>query len=176
MSFPTLKWNRPASHYDPAGEPEGEIDNPEDFQNHASLIILAKDGMDMLQKHYPGHLWAVQINECGHVLYVFNHALHSRWGYVLRTVEVEHDPSRRCFLRAGGEILERFGMPRGRFDVHIYAALKKDVLGQCIPVLSDKETADAKKYLRKRAIDDAIAAGEVFTDHLGRTLVRTANC
>jgi hypothetical protein len=174
MSFPTLKWNRPVRPDGPAGEPEGEISNPDQFDNHASLVILAKDGMAMLNKHFPDHMWAIQINERGHVLNVFNHALHDQWGYVLRTVEVEHDPTRKCFLRAGGEILERFGMPRGKFDLHIYAALKKDVRGCCLPILNDLERADAKKALRKRAITEAVQAGNLYTDHLGRVLVRTS--
>ncbi len=167
-----FKWqkNRPVRP-DPVGEPEGEIDNPNEFDNHSSLVAVAKDGMNQLALHYPGHLWAIQINERGRMFNIFNHALHDQWGYTIRASEVVHQETRRAFIKAGGEILERFGLSRGRFKLHEYAALKKDPRGRCVPVhLSDLEIDAAKKEIRKRKIAEAIAAGRV-ADLNGQTIV-----
>lgn len=168
-----LKWNptRPARP-DPEGAPEGEIVNPNDFLEHSSLVVVAKDGAETLNQHFPGHLWAIQINAKGRVFHVFNHALHDQWGYLIRADEVIHQGSiRRVFLKAGGEILERFGLKRGRLDPMAYAALPKDLKGRCIPIINDLEIAAAKKEMRKRRIVEAIKAGMIHQDSSGRVLV-----
>ena len=168
--FPTLKWNRPIRP-DGVGEAEGEVDHPDEFDAHSSLRIVAKEGMNLLQLHYPGHLWAIQINVFGRMFNIFNHALHDMWGYTIRADEVEHEPTRRRFVTAGGELLERFGLRRGRFNIDEYARLRKDIRGRCIPILNDLEHAAAKKELRKRAIVEAIEQGNTIVDSRGRTLV-----
>lgn len=165
-----LRWN-PNPNPDALAEPQGEISHPEEFQNHASLKIVAKDGMRILQKHYPGHMWAIQINERGRMFNVFNHALHDVWGYTIRADEVEHDPKRRKFLVAGGEILERFCLRPGKFDVHAYAALPKDIKGRCIPIIDDLEHQAARKEIRKRKLVAALEAQQYITDSNGRILV-----
>lgn len=68
---------------------------------------IAKQCADHLHKHYPGHLWAVNVNKDGGVVNIFNLALSSLWGYVLHTTTVIHDPELKCVMRAGGELLER---------------------------------------------------------------------
>lgn len=169
-----LVWNQPVngSRRDPDGEPEGEIFNPDKFDNHSSLKLVAKEGMNVLTTHYPGHMWAIQINQFGRVLHVFNHALHDQWGYLIHLSEVEHLPTRKVFLHAGGIILERFGLKPGKFDINEYAKLKKDPKGRCVVVyLSDLECDSAKKALKKRALDEAIIAGNTLVDSTGRVLV-----
>jgi hypothetical protein len=171
MSFPELKWNAPVRPDGPAGEPEGLIFHPDMFDNHASLVILAKDVMDLLHRHYPGHAWAVQINEFGRMLNIFNTLLHPVWGYTIRASDIMDDPRREKAVLAGGEILERFGLKRGMLDMEAYNALPKDPRGNCFPILSGLETAAAKKELRKRALDEAIDAGRTFIDEQGRVIV-----
>jgi hypothetical protein len=169
----TLKWNNPRP--DPAGEPEGEITHPDMFDNHASLVIVAKEGMKFLVQAYPGHMWAIQINERGRMFNIFNHHFHDIWGYTIRADEVEHDITRRRFITAGGELLERFGHPRGHLDLDLWATLPKDAKGNCLPILSDLEHAAARKVLRKRTLDEkidrALREGRSFVDAQGRTLV-----
>jgi len=94
------------------------------------------------------------------------------WGYTIRADEVEHDITRMRFITAGGELLERFGHPRGKFDVDVWARLPKDVRGDTIPIINDLEHAAARKELKKRRIAEAIASGNAFVDSQGRTLVR----
>jgi len=73
-------------------------------------MLIAKRCADHLHKHYPGHLWAVNVNKDGGTVNIFNLALSSLWGYVLHTTTVEHDPQLKCVMRAGGELLERARM------------------------------------------------------------------
>ncbi|MDH3981292.1 MAG: hypothetical protein OES84_00150 [Kiritimatiellaceae bacterium] len=77
---------------------------------------LAKECADKLHAHYPGHLWAVNVNSelTGGVVNIFNFAISSRYGYVLHLTTVEADPTRKCVIKAGGEILERAHMARGK--------------------------------------------------------------
>lgn len=155
-----MKWNSTAlSRVDPTAEPEGEIFDPEKFDAHASLKLLAKDGMDVLQRKYPGWQWGLQINVRGRMVNVFNLTLHDTWGYTIRASEVEHDPTRHQFLVAGGEILERFGFPRGGIDWNRVAMMKRDARGRGIPILNDLEHAAARKELRKRKLDEALRLG-----------------
>jgi hypothetical protein len=68
---------------------------------------IAKQCADHLHQHYPGHLWAVNVNHDGGTVNIFNLALSNLYGYVLHLTTVEHDPNLKCVMRAGGELLER---------------------------------------------------------------------
>lgn len=165
-----LKWNPRPKHPDRIAEPEGEIEHPEQFDNRANLKNLAKDGMALLHKHYPGWRWAIQINEFGQMMNIFCLELHQSWAYTIRIREIEHDPTRHVFLIAGGEILERFGFQRGGIDYARLATMKRDPRGQGIPILSDLEHAAAKKARRKQKIRDAISAGRIRINPLTKAI------
>jgi len=88
------------------------------FDGHtftANDEILAKRAADMLNKHYPGHLWAVNVNseETGGVLIIKNFSVSYRYGYILHIAKL--DAKLKKVLMAGGEILERARMARGSF-------------------------------------------------------------
>lgn len=76
--------------------------------------ILAKRAADLLNKHYPGHLWAVFVNseEKGGILQIKNFNISYRYGYTLHIANL--DPELKNVLRAGGELLERAHMKRGK--------------------------------------------------------------
>jgi hypothetical protein len=164
-----LKFN-PTKHRDALAEPEGEIDNAEDFDVHASLKILAKDGMAVLHERFPGWRWAIQINEFGRMMNLFNLDLHDTWGYTIRIMEIEHDPSRKIFVKAGTEILERFGMRAAGIDYAALSAMKRDPRGRGIPYLTDLDHAAARKAKRKRKIDEAISAGRIRINPLTKAI------
>jgi len=77
---------------------------------------IAKACSDLLTQHYPGHMWAVNVNSSptAGVVNIYNLAISSLYGYVLHLTTVQNDPTLRCVLRAGGEILERGNMIRGK--------------------------------------------------------------
>lgn len=160
-----MKWNNQPARYnisagkqrDAEGSVEGTIDHPDQFSAHSSLVTMAKEGMVKLRQLYPGWNWAIQINEKGHVMHVFNLMLHDTWGYLIRHVEFEHEPSRDVFMRAGGEILERFGQKRGRFDYGRYMAWPRDLRGKLVPLLQGTRDAGSIKEMKKRDLNDRIA-------------------
>lgn len=73
---------------------------------------IAKACTDHLQSHYPGHLWAVNVNSIGGTINIFNLAISSIYGYLLYMTTVENDRKLACVTKAGGELLERGGLPK----------------------------------------------------------------
>lgn len=96
-------------------------------------MVMAKTAADALDKAYPGHLWAVDVN--GGMLNIRNLLLSAEWGYRIKvpTVFTASDLGARV-LKGGGEILERFSMARGRFSEAKYLDLKTNFAG--LPVFS----------------------------------------
>ena len=58
----------------------------------AAGMLLVKRTAETLHKHYPGHLWAVNINEEGGIMTVMNLALSGKWGFMLKLRTVQEDP------------------------------------------------------------------------------------
>jgi hypothetical protein len=88
-------------------------------EGHASElddILLAKRAHDTLAKHYPNHMWGVNVDSEQGVLTVKAFNISGRYGFMLKLSTVYRDPDLRCIIRGGGEILERAGMIRGRWD------------------------------------------------------------
>lgn len=77
-------------------------------------ILLAKRAGDKLNQQYPGHLWGVNVDSEGGMMFVFAFNISSKWGYKLKLSRVYQDPDLKCVMRAGGEILERAAVARGR--------------------------------------------------------------
>ena len=134
-----------AGKKDQHGEPEGVVTHPDQLSQHyhSSTVILCKDIADLLVRHYPDWAWAVQPDEFGQVINIFNLNLHSEYGYTIRMVDIMHDPSRKQAVRAGGEILKRFRMPR-RMNRELLASAPRDARGMCIPDISDFKSKKAK--------------------------------
>lgn len=84
----------------------------------ANEEILAKNAADLLNKHYPNHLWAVYIDseKTGGVMVIKNFAISYRYGYVLHLNKL--DPELKRVIQAGGELLERASMKRGSWNGH----------------------------------------------------------
>lgn len=90
----------------------------------ANDLILAKDMADTLNTHYPGHLWAVNVDGKQGMADIRNLALSGTWGYRLRTVtNYSASEFKKRVVRAGGEILERFKLRRGSADDAAIASL-----------------------------------------------------
>lgn len=86
-------------------------------------LALAAAVYHKLDAHYPGHQWRVNADhETGLVtvqlLYLGVTRQHGKWGYVIKIDRLNGDPTLRAAVKAGGELLERFGLSReqGRVD------------------------------------------------------------
>lgn len=78
-------------------------------------MILSKNAADLLEKHYSGHMWAVQVNSEGGVMYIKNFAISHSYGMVLHLKNVYQDPNLKSVIKAGGEYLERAHLNRGKW-------------------------------------------------------------
>ena len=91
-------------------------DNLRDAFTDAAEMQVAKVIGEILHKHYPPpkgmpFWWAVSVNGRGGVAYVYNLALSGTHGYILHLHNLYSAGNDKLVMRAGGESLERFGMP-----------------------------------------------------------------
>lgn len=97
-------------------------------QENALEFALAKRVADKLHQKYPGFLWGV--NAHGGIVEVRNISLSGEWGFILHQKDIQDDPDDKLAMRAGGEILERFQLARGRMNDDHYMSLKTDFAGR----------------------------------------------
>lgn len=77
-------------------------------------LILAKSSADLLEKHYPGHLWAVYVNSEGGVMNIKALNISGLYGMVIHLKTIYQDPTLKTVVRFAGEFLERAHLRRGR--------------------------------------------------------------
>jgi hypothetical protein len=103
------------------------LDN--EIETEAEDLTMSKDVGDALNKAYPNWAWAVHANTVGGVVDIWNPALDMKYGFRLMISDINNDPALRCVLRAGGEMLERFKMNRGKFNLDDWMNAQRDVRG-----------------------------------------------
>ncbi len=76
--------------------------------------MMAKRAVELLNKHYPGYRWAVNVNSLatGGVMIIKNFTVSYRYGYTLHLDKL--DAKFKKVKMAGGEILERANLARGQ--------------------------------------------------------------
>lgn len=137
---------------------------------NASLHILVKDTADMLVRHYPGFLWAVQPDPQGGIINITCLNFHTEYGYTIKLLALQADPKMREVIKAGAEILRRFHYPGTRFDMETANNVPRDAKGQGIPDLSDFRSSRRKDHA---AVELAMAEGRAtIVDINGETLVQ----
>jgi hypothetical protein len=96
-------------------------------------MILAKEIADTLHSHYPGHLWAINVDGPNGVANIHDLMLSGQWGYRLKLVDIySASEFRKDVIRAGGEILERFRLSRGQFNESQYTQLATNFAGDFV--------------------------------------------
>lgn len=104
----------------------------ENAQATAIETILAKNIAEKLHKHYPGHLWAVNVDSNGGIVNIFNMRLSGRWGFTLHLDDLYGDPDMKKVMRAGGELLERYRLKTGKFNQDQYEDLPTNFAGNFV--------------------------------------------
>lgn len=100
---------------------------------NANDLVMAKQMADALHKHYPGHLWAVTCDGSKGIATIRSLDLSGNYGYVLKLSDgYSASQFDQRVMRAGGEILERFKMARGRFDPDKYMEIQQTPTGQLV--------------------------------------------
>lgn len=103
-------------------------DNPVGAAND---VLMAKEMAEALHSQYPGHLWAVSCDGRIGFADVRNLALSGNYGFRLKLDHIySASDFRKRVIRAGGEILERYRLDRGRMDMDKYSSLATDFAGR----------------------------------------------
>ena len=95
-------------------------------------INYMKKVAEVLLKHYPDHLWMVHVSFKMGMCDVKNMRLSGEWGFRIKLSEIDHDPMMKTVIRAGGELLERYKLARGTYDVDVYSDLHEDFSGRLV--------------------------------------------
>jgi hypothetical protein len=101
--------------------------------NFPQDLLLQRDLEVVLHRHYPGHFWHVDVNIRQGFINIKNLFLSGMYGFridlrgIFSASEVERD-----VMIAGGELLERYKMKRGAFDLAQFEGLKTDFAGRHI--------------------------------------------
>lgn len=88
---------------------------------------LARQIAEVLQQHYPGHPWDVNVSSYTGMVKVEHPALSGKCGFMFPITHfATHGDVVRNSMLLGGEFLERFGLPRSwaRDDQLVEAARK----------------------------------------------------
>jgi hypothetical protein len=98
---------------------------------NANDFVMAKHIAETLHAHYPGQRWAVTCDGRTGLITIRNLWLSGTYGYILKIGEISSvSMLTKDVVRAGGEILERFRMARGRFDEVKYHTMPTDFAGR----------------------------------------------
>lgn len=79
-------------------------------------MALTKRIAGVIEQHYAGHPWHIQVShEQGIAKIQIPHLMGAVNWYVIPLTLLKSDPTLRLVVRAGGEILERYRIPRQPF-------------------------------------------------------------
>lgn len=144
---------------DPHGDPEGIVLDPKQLHMSASSVLLAKRIGDLLERKYPGWLWAIEVDERGGVTTVRSLRLSGQWGWRVKTVRIQDDPQLKLIQNGAGEILERFRQRRGAYNRDQWRAAPR-YLGMVDFDISDKSAKTRRRH-RDDALTEAVKTGRV---------------
>ena len=104
------------------------LDNPDLCIND---FVMAKNMAELLNRIYPGHLWAVTCDGFTGLATLRNMALSGVMAYVLH-LDAQYSASMwdKMVMRAGGEVLERYRLARQRFNLAHWSSLPTDFAGR----------------------------------------------
>ena len=88
-------------------------------------IELATIIGDKLTEHYPGHPWYVEVDSNGRMVHISIPVLMHNHRFNIRMRDLHSDPGLKLVIRAGGEILERWKMPRTTMNVADFKAAQR---------------------------------------------------
>ena len=89
----------------------------------ATDVAAAKAVRRILDAAYPGHDWEVVADSAqGYVAFRIPALMGGNWAYLIRAKDVTPEAVRK----GGGELLERYRLPRGKFDLDRFLAARAE--------------------------------------------------
>lgn len=104
--------------------------HPESF-NQRRDYPLERRALTLLNHHYPDGDWFVEVDVLGGVMKILSRKLSNTHGYILFLDKLVTDPDLHRVKMAGGQMYERAGRRRGKWDyedlvVHVEGVRKQD--------------------------------------------------
>jgi hypothetical protein len=99
----------------------GNADGSDDPHAEWNLTV-AKAMTRVLLSAYPGHFWEVGVDRGQGIAWITIPLLLGNWKYIFK---LSKDILPQDIVRAGGEILERFNIPRSGLDIAAFINAKK---------------------------------------------------
>lgn len=97
-----------------------------DISKIGAEVTIAKAIGRVLQSHYPGHPWFVEVMaDQGVAKITIPPLLGMNFGYILHLDKLDSDAGMKSVVEAGGHILERFEIPRSTIDLAAYIAAEE---------------------------------------------------
>ena len=97
----------------------------------ANDFVIAREMAEALHQAYPGHLWAVSCSGETGMADVRNLMLSGSWGFRLKLKDIYSGSAfKKDVIKAGGELLERYRVARGRFNAENMASMPVDFAGR----------------------------------------------
>ena len=91
-------------------------------------LALTKTMAEVLERHYPGYPWMIEVDSSQGIAKIsIPLFMGAQNKYVLHLSHLKSDPGFRCVVRAAGEILERYKIPRRGFSVDAYEAAMNNI-------------------------------------------------
>jgi len=88
-------------------------------------FALTKRIAEVLERHYPSHPWMVEVSHAKGCAFLSLPVIMNRnEKFVLHIEALKTDPGLRSVMRAAGEILERYKMPRMAFKLDDFLAAR----------------------------------------------------
>jgi hypothetical protein len=102
---------------------------------HEDLLDLksARQCVDVLEREYGDYIWFVEYDGKQGVVKIINLTLDGRKGFIIHTKEFYSVSAMEAMIKnAGGNILEHYGVKRGKADQVQLAELPTDFAGRVI--------------------------------------------
>lgn len=90
-------------------------------------LAVARKAGAVLERHYPGHPFELRVDARQGVLMLRLNPLMGLHWHVIHLSTLAGDPAFCAVIRAAGEILERYQMPRARFSLDHFLAARAEV-------------------------------------------------
>ncbi len=132
------------------------------------LANLTKRCGAALEAKYPGWMWLLNPDEEAGVMYFYSLRLSGEWGYTVKIADLQkRKQPEKLAIMAGGEILERYNIRRGKYDRELLQGKITDLRGNYIPDITDRLSKQQKKQ-RDKDFTKAVQEGKATVVHRDR--------
>ena len=109
------------------GFSERKVTTEGEAQRFPWELALARRVGQTLEFHYPGQPFEIRVDAKQGVLMIRLNPFMGNYWHVIHLTTIKSDPGLRCVIRAAGEILERYNIPRARFSLDHFLQAREQI-------------------------------------------------